>query len=81
VGTICCDIDQRYLNEASDAAEAVCAFYPHVTATIVKGAAHLASGQESSDSLHMIWRTVLANELLLKRGADPRAGVIARLVA
>ena len=77
---ICCEDDQARLGTATLAAQSVHAFYPHITVTVGRGTAFLTSEQEGEESLRMIWRTALANEVLLQRGADRRAGVIAGLV-
>lgn len=76
---IFCEVDQARLDTL--AAQSVRAFYPHITVTFERGTAVLTSEHEREESLRMIWRTALANEVLLERGADHRARVIAGLVA
>jgi hypothetical protein len=55
-------------------------FYPDITVEIGEDGARLASDERDEATLRLIWRSALANEALLERGACQRAAVIEALV-
>lgn len=62
------------------AAEWVKAFYPDVAVSLDGRGVCLASGGRNERELHLIWRSAVANEVLLARAASERADLIEALV-
>ncbi len=79
VASLRCEIGEDFA-VAQSAARWLSAFYPDVALILDRDGAQLASDRRSESELALIWKTTLANEKLLARGAARRAAVIEALV-
>jgi hypothetical protein len=80
VTIIHCEVALESEALATRAAEWAPAFYPDLEISLEAGRVTVASDSRSEGELRLIWRSALANEKLLLRGAAQRAAVLAALV-
>jgi hypothetical protein len=77
-GVVCAAGDDR--STAQRAGEWVQRFYPDIIVEIGVDGARISSPERDAATLRLTWRSALANEALLVRGASQRAAVIEALV-
>jgi hypothetical protein len=79
VAVTSCETKLNY-SAARVAAEWVKAFYPDIAISLDGDGVCLASSERGEQELQLIWRSAVANEALLARGAPERADLIEALV-
>lgn len=78
--TIRCCTENRDDDLIRSAIEWLSAFHPDISATLKQRDLILTSESRSDLSLQATWKTVVANERLLRRGADCRAAMLDALL-
>jgi hypothetical protein len=74
-----CAFSDNMHDFASMAAMWISGFHPQIRATLGSGTVDLQSDHHDTEALTAIWTAALANEQLLKLGAEHRAAAFAAL--